>query len=103
MSNSESEWTWQRGGARVHGIYLTWPFAVLRVSEHALELRVLFWRWQISASEVTAIRRISGLTTKGVEIEHTNADAPSTPVFWSVNIDALERGLRDAGYKIVSG
>lgn len=96
----EGEWVWERGGARINHIYLTWPFAVLSLSSSALELRVLFWKWNIPSDDITALSRVSGITTTGIEIGHTAHSVPANPVFWTMNYARLKSALEAAGYEV---
>ena len=94
------DWVWERGGAVVNHVFLTWPFAILSLSSSALELRVLFWTWYIPADRIVRLSRIRGWPYSGLQIHHTMEKVPTAPIFKTLNYPRLKVALTAMGYEI---
>ena len=92
-----------RGGGRAHGIYATWPFAVVSVSADQIEFKFLFSTWVIPSERLTSLRRIRVLFSKGIAFEHNDPSIPPSPAFFPVpgNRGAFEEALRHFGFELV--
>ncbi|MEU4251912.1 hypothetical protein AB0F15_31290 [Amycolatopsis sp. NPDC026612] len=73
-----------RGGARVNGLSVTWPFADLLVSRNQIELRVrTLVPIRITRTEVTGVRRVRGLFSRGFKFR-TESGRLDKVSFWPV-------------------
>lgn len=81
-------------------MYLSWPFAILSISESAVELKVLIWKWRIDSEQLKALHFVKGLVANGVQIHHTSPEAPAEIVFWSTNFKKLEAAIQSLGHQL---
>lgn len=73
-----------RGGARVNGVSVTWPFASLLVSRNQIDLRVrVLVPIRIARAEVTGVRLVHGPFSRGFKFR-TESGRLDKVSFWPV-------------------
>lgn len=91
------------GGANVGWVNSTFPLARLRVSESAIELKVIPTGRYIFKSEsvIDVVRHVSiPFFGWGIRINHTEASYPNRIIFWSLsNPDKLLERIRLSGFR----
>lgn len=98
----------QRGGARIgNGITpfnCTWPFAVLKVDQERLSLRVkiLFFsgEYVIQKCRIERMVEVIGFLSPGIRIEHNDHSQPTQLIFWCFGAKRLLTELRELGYPV---
>lgn len=86
-----------RGGARVNGITVTWPFASLLVSRNQIELRVrVLVPIRIARAEVTGVRRVRAPFSRGYKFR-TESGRLDKVSFWPVGKAAKQ--LAELGWQ----
>ncbi|MFJ1766781.1 hypothetical protein ACIOD2_41080 [Amycolatopsis sp. NPDC088138] len=86
-----------RGGARVNGISVTWPFARLLVGRNQIELRVqTLMPIRIARAEVTGVRRVRGPYSRGFKFR-TESGRLEKVSFWPVGKAAEQ--LAELGWR----
>jgi hypothetical protein len=99
----------ERGGLRWGrsfwwGANATWPFATLRVTREAVEVRVGGWplhrRFVFAPEEVRCFRRRAGLFCTGVQIDHERHDFPPFILFWTFHYLRLCAAVQALGYEV---
>lgn len=90
----------ERGGLRIGKTYwkswnLTWPFAVLRITEKEIQVRYLFRHLTLQKDDLFYIEPFK----KGVRLVHNLAHHPFI-VFWSRDNESLMERFRSRGYRI---
>lgn len=102
----------ETGGLRwgetfMRGMNASWPFAKLRATRD--ELRIDFsglWRWPpctffFARTEIQALRKIPGVLSDGIRVEHDLADFPPFVLFWTFRFKKLKARLEQLGYVVL--
>jgi hypothetical protein len=97
----------QTGGCRWGECYnlswnASWPFATILLAEKLLVVKIYFLgirqEFEFSPKDVVVVRKIFGLFSWGIQIEHTHEKYPPFIVFWSFNRSELLRMVQLAGF-----
>jgi len=90
------------GGARIAGVNVTWPFAILTVSRDELDLNAsLIGKYRFSPDQVISIEKHVSipLLAWGIRIHHNVPDYPQEIVFWHVaSPDSLLKMIEETGF-----
>ena len=89
-----------RGGLRMDGINITWPFAILVASEQEIELSYFNRGYRLQSSQVRFLKRHRGFFSVGLKIVHDAPHCPSELVFWSFEYDKLRQAFERLGYDV---
>lgn len=89
-----------RGGARVGSLSAPWPFAQLTATPQELRLHVRFFGdYAFAPNQLAALTEGSSWFSRGVQLHHGRADAPSPLVFCSSRSPhEILAGIRNAGF-----
>jgi hypothetical protein len=107
MSNIYTETGGLRSGSSHRGGFNTsWPFVVLKATPEEIEIII---RGFISSGEaitlrresIEKIRRVKGLFSTGVHIEHHEEREAPYILFWTFKYKALKQALVDLGYDVI--
>jgi hypothetical protein len=83
----------------------TWPFATLHASKDGLriDLSVLrLWRrrFELTLSDIQALRKKRWLFSAGLLVEHSRSDYPQFILFWTFRYSTLKTRLNQLGYTV---
>lgn len=89
----------EHGGMWVNGARMTrmtWPFA---------KMELYSWGFRLTGAKFTPesvieLKRRRGLISAGIEIVHSNANAPKAIVYWTFNLSRLEAELGKIGFRV---
>lgn len=98
----------QKGGLRIGDSYwlagnYTWPFAKLTCTEVQIEIVLTFFsssRYKLTRETIRQLRPYRGIFSKGLRIEHAEADYPPFILFWSFNLSQLTNELEQRGFHV---
>jgi hypothetical protein len=84
----------------------TWPFASLRASTDSVTVQLsVFGVWRQSfefrRGDILSMRRLKGLFSTGVRIEHAKPEYPPFDVFWTLRYSVLKARLIELGYDVL--
>lgn len=82
------------------GVSGAWPFGRLIVRERSLTLSLFGQRFQVSKECVSAIHPV-GIFGNGFRIQHDDASAPQSLIFWCLRPALVRRALAEVGYPLV--
>ncbi len=89
----------QTGGARISMLNVTWPGAVLEVTESELRLRC-FWKcWTIPKNQLIRLSEHRSLSN-GLRIQHSIQSYTQFIVFWTFSFAKLRQALEERGYTV---
>jgi hypothetical protein len=86
-----------RGGARIGLFNATWPFAMLRVTNEELSLKVFSKDYKFRKEEIRKLGIFHGWFSTGIKIIHSSA-CESHIVFWSFSAKEVLAAAAHAGY-----
>jgi len=96
----ETETFSQVGGARFDFFNATWPFAKIKVSSNAIELKCFSRKYKFEKDEIKELREYIGMISKGLLIEHRLKNYPKHIVFWTFSFNRLKNSLEKFGYSV---
>ncbi len=79
---------------------LSYPLAVLVISDEWITLKALFKPVDIQKAEVGKVSLAKGWFSKGLRIEHTKRDAPPFIIFWTWKPEEVLNSFAAHGYKV---
>ena len=86
----------QRGGVRLNGSFITWPFGRIEVfSDHFKILGAKF-----THENVTGIRVYRGWLSNGLRVLHSNRNTSEKIIYFPSDFGELCEALEQAGFRV---
>lgn len=79
-----------------NGSRMTWPFAIFKLYSWGFALNGA----RFLPQDVVSLRRRRGFLSNGIEVIHTNPNAPKSIVYWTLNISRLATELGKIGFTV---
>ncbi len=95
----------QVGGVRIgrgfFALNATWPFATIFVASTGLSIKSVVRDLSFPRHVILGLDVHPGLLSTGLRIRHAAIEYPDVVIFWTFNIDALQKELVQRGYTVV--
>lgn len=101
VDREATPWRRKRWGTR--GWSATWPFALLRIDAHAVDVSSMFGEVHVTRDNLVAISRFRRIPVLSDGFKFVIDDRDEAVVFWALNPSSVLRELLEHDWQVRSG